>query len=349
MKEIFFKGRKIFEFDDSNGIQVIGSNTYFITLIVDIYMKVFNGYRYSDIDIDAMNGYYPEVREDGEILTKKELSVIQISDLEDVINQLTLKKNSILMKNILSFGSEIDISNSIRKLEEILIELSILIDRLLESRLDLDKISIKGYVDNVNYNKIVDTFLNFNFSIGDSDDRIPSWLLDESQSIDLLINLLNLLIESGDTITVIVDRLDAKLEYDNYHKLINELYELCVKNSNFNIWLIPSTKEGVLLDYYLFKNTFIVNEEAFKLGDFDTTYESICRSYPDNNYPSKEEVLTALLQYYPFHNRNTVYTLNKELISMSVFMELLGENKDINILRDDLTTLEMNFLTNNNQ
>jgi hypothetical protein len=97
MKEIFFKGRKIFEFDDSNGIQVIGSNTYFITLIVDIYMKVFNGYRYSDIDIDAMNGYYPEVREDGEILTKKELSVIQISDLEDVINQLTLKKNSILI------------------------------------------------------------------------------------------------------------------------------------------------------------------------------------------------------------------------------------------------------------
>lgn len=347
MKELFFKGKKIFEYDNYSAIQLIGTNKYLISLIIDLYTRIFSGYRYSDIDIDAMNGYYPELKEDGKLVNKKDMTVIRLSDLPEIIDQLTLKKNSILMKNVLSLNDEPSISDIIRKLEEVLIELSIDIENLLGSKLGLESFSIKADADNITFDRSVDSFIRLNFSIEDDDVRVPSWLLSEEQSIELLINLINLLIESGERITVIIDRLDSKLALSNYHKLINDLYKLTVENSNFNIWIIPNTKDGALLDYNIFESTFIINDDVFKFGNFDVTYDSICRNYPDNIYPCNEEVLTSLLQHYPFHRSDTQYYPSRELVIMSVFLEVLGETKEIKTLENGLTSLEKNFLTMN--
>ncbi len=38
-----------------------------------------------------MNGYYPEVRENGRALKKNDLIVIRLSDVEDLLEQFTIK------------------------------------------------------------------------------------------------------------------------------------------------------------------------------------------------------------------------------------------------------------------
>lgn len=345
MKEIYFKGSKIFEFKDENAIQIIGKDIQLITLIVEVYDKIFNGYKFLDIDIEAMNGNYPEVIKDDNSLKKKDMLLIRLSNMQDIIDQLTTKKNSILMKNISYFKDDILISKCMVELEERLTELSILIDELLEEKIGLEEVSIKSDIANINFDTVIKSFIDVNF-VRDNDNRIPSWLLNEKESIELFISLVKLIIQSGEEITIIVDRIDSKMGINNYRILLDSLYKLTEENFNFKIWIIPSIEEGVYLDYKIFKNTYILNNEIRKFGEFDTTYESICRNYPDNNIPSKEEVLKSLLHILPFHKPKQLYDLSKEVIIMSIFLKLLGEDDTIRLKNVELSRLEKNLLTN---
>ena len=344
MKEIYFRGSKIFEFEDENAIQIIGRNVQLITLIIDIYDKVFNGYKFLDLDIEAMSGYYPEVIKDGKSLKKRDMLLIRLSNMQDVIDQLTTKKNSVLTKSISAFKDNILINKFLVRLEEELTELSILIDELLEEKIGLKEISIKSDIININFDTVIKNFIDINF-IRDNDNRIPSWLLNERESIELFINLIELIIESGEEITIIVDRMDSKMSINNYKILVDNLYKLTEENFNLKIWIIPSIKEGVFLDYKIFKNTYILGDEIRKFGEFDITYESICRNYPDNNIPSKEEVLKSLLYILPFHTPGQIYNQLREVIIMSIFLKLLGEEEVIRLKDIELSRLEKNFLT----
>lgn len=89
------------------------------------YTKIFSGYKFSDTDIEAMNGYYPEIIESGKPLKKKDVFVIRLTNVNDIIEQLSTKKNSILMKNVLGLNNNIIVSELIGRLEEVLIELSV--------------------------------------------------------------------------------------------------------------------------------------------------------------------------------------------------------------------------------
>lgn len=344
MKEIYFKGSKIFEFKDENAIQIIGNNTYLISLIIDIYDKIFSGYKFSDIDIEAMNGYYPEVKKDGKSLKKNDINLIRLTNISDIIDHLTITKSSILMKSILSFKDNIEINKSLLNVEKNLTELSIIIDMLLEDKLEKGELSIKSDICNMNFDNIFKNFFSVHFE-NNRDERISSWLLQEKESIDLFINLIKLLIESKEDITLIIDRLDSKISIANYRILLESLYKLTEKNSNFKIWIIPSRKEGVLLNYNIFQNTYIIKDNTIKLGDFEITYESISRNYPDNILPTRSEVVESLLQVLPFYNSEDLYLPTKEVIIMLIFLNLLGEENNIKIKDIQLSQLEKNFLT----
>lgn len=344
MKEVYFKGLKIFEFNDDNAIQIIGNNNYLIRTISDIYYKIFSGYRFSDLDIDAMNGYYPEVRENGKVLKKNDIIVIKLSDMEDIMKQLMIKKNSVLVKYILSLSGDLLINKAIEKIDKSLVELSICIDNILEEKLSTTDMSIKTEINDINLDKIIKNFIDINF-VNLDEERIPPWLLKDLQVVDLFINILELVLEEGKKTRVIIDRLDSKMEISGYKKLVEDLFDLTEKYSNFGIWIIPSNEKGVFIDYRIFDNTYIFNEDIIKLGDFDITYESICRNYPDNNIPDEQEVLRSLLQLFPFHTPEKEYVVTKEIVIMSVFLGLLGEENTIELKKEHLSNLEYKFLT----
>ncbi len=348
MKEIYFKGSKIFEFNDDSAIQLVGNNNYLIRTISDIYYKIFSGYRFSDIDIEAMNGYYPEVRENGKALKKNDILVIKLSDMEDVREQLTIKRNSILVKHILSLSSDLLINQAMEKVDKSLVELSICIDNLIEEKLPITEMSIKTGISDVNLDKIIKNFIDINF-VSLDDERVPLWLSKDLQVIDLFINMIELILEEGKKTRIIIDRLDSRMEIGVYKELVDRLFNLAGKYSSFGIWIIPSNEKGVFVDYRIFDNTYILNDDIIKLGDFDITYESICRNYPDNIIPEEQEVLRSLLQLLPFHTSEKKYPATKEIIIMSIFLELLGEEKDIGIRKDHLSKLEYNFLTSSKQ
>lgn len=346
MKEIYFRGFKIFEFNDDKAIQIMGNNNYLIKLIIEIYFKIFNGYRFSDLDIEAMNGYYPEVREAGIALKKNDINVIKVSDRDDILEQLTATKNSILMKYILSLGNDLSISKSMDKVDRSLTELSISIDKLIIDKLTTNDLFVKTDINNITLDKIIKSFIDVNF-INLDDERRPLWLLNDLEVVDLFIKIIKLMLEDGKKTKIIIDRLDSKIELRAYRKLIEILFDLTEEYSNFGIWIIPSIKKGVLVDYRVFKDTYIINEEITKLGDFQVTYESICRNYPDNNIPTKKEVLDSLLQLSPFHTNEKKYSLTKEVIIMSIFLGLLGE-EIIDVKKEKLSKLEYKFLTSSN-
>lgn len=344
MQEIYFKGTKLFEFKDSNAIQILGSNTYLIRIIIEIYYKILTGYKFSDVDMDAMNGYYPEVKRNGKTLKKNDIQIIKISDIVDIFDQLTVKKDSALLKYISSLSDHVLVSKSLEKIDESLTELSIVIDDLIKERIILNNLLIQTDINDVNLNKIIKEFIEIYYA-NQHEQRAPLWLLKELEIIDLFMEIINLVLEDGKDLTVILDKLDSKINLEHYNYLLKKLYLLTEEYFNCKLWIVPSSKDGILLNYSIFSNTYAINEEIIAMGDFETTYESICRNYPDNNMPSEDEVMKSLLQLIPFHSYEKEYSPSKETIIMSVFLDLLGEDTKIKIKNNHISNLEFNYLT----
>lgn len=345
MIEIGFAGKDIFKYKDDSLIQLVGLNQELKNLIVEIYLKILDGYKFTDEDMEAMKGFYPTVKKQGQALKKNDISVIKISQIEDIIGELQVKNGSTLLKYLTSLNDDMDICNSLIKVEESFIELSIIIDQLLGEKISAEDISIKTDICNINFKKIITTFIEVGFS-NENDEKKPLWLMRNRELIDLFLEVIKIVIEKDENITIIIDGLDIRLETDVYNYFIEKLYKLTNEYYNFKVWLIPKTVEGVWKDYHTFSNTYILNEDIKSMGDFETAYESICRNYPSNNIPTEKEVLKVLLELYSFHKKDQLYNFSKEAVILEVFLKLLDE-PPLNIVNSTLTDLEIKFLTSN--
>ncbi len=342
MIEINFSGKKIFEFKDNNIIQIIGRNEDLKRLIVSIYSRVFNGYKFSDIDMEGMNGYYPEITWEGKILKKDDIKIIKLSSVEDIVGQLQVKNNSILLKYLFSLSEKLSINRVLGEIEVGLSKLSVELDRIIKNAISIGDISMVTNVSDIAFKKIIKSFIDIDF-INQNNQIKPLWLLKDIEFIDLFLNVIRLTIEGNNNVTVIIDGLDTRLGLGTYHYFIDKLYELIKEHFNFKIWLMPKTEEGVRADYEIFENTYILNDNVISLGNFDITYESICRNYPDNNLPTKTQVLKSILKLFPFHCENRKYYLSKEIVILQVFLKLLDENP-IRVENAQLSNLETKFL-----
>lgn len=343
MIEINFSGKKIFEFKDNSFIQITGWNEELKRLIVNIYFKIFNGYKFSDIDMEAMNGHYPEVTKEGRVFKKDDIIVIRISSIDDILQELQIKNNSVLFKYLLSLGKELSINRVLSKVEESLTELSIELDELMKEKIAVGDIAIITNIHGIDFKKIANTFIGVEF-IDFYNQRKPLWLLKDREVINLFLNIIGLIIEENNNVTVIIDGLDIGIGLETYNYFTNKLYDLTEEYFNFKTWLIPKTKEGIRLDYKIFENTYILNDNVVSLGNFDITYESICRNYPDNNLPTKTQVMESLLKLFPFHHSNKDYFPSKEIVILQVFLKLLHENP-VRVNNTGLSSLETKFLT----
>lgn len=347
MIEVYFSGQKLFEFKDNGFIQIVGLNEELKRLIVDIYFKIFTGYKFSDVDMEAMNGYYPEVRKDEKVLRKADIMVIKLSDIEDMIEQLHIKRDSVFLKFLLSLSEELSVSKAVTKVEESLIELSIELDKLLEDKMDMNDLSIVTSINGVDLKKITKSFIDIDF-VNQYKQRKSLWLLKDIDIINLFVNYTSLLLEKNNNITVILDGIDTRIGLDSYMYFIERLYVLSEEYPNLKIWLIPKTSRGIWISYEIFDNTYILGDEVVSFGDFDITYESICRNYPDNNLPSRFQVLETLLKLFPFHTADEIYLPTKETVILQVFLNLLDQSPG-GLENTELSNLEINFLTGQNR
>lgn len=342
MIEINFGGEKIFEYKDNSFIQITGLNEELKRLILDIYLKIFSGYKFSEVDMEAMNGYYPEIKKQGKILKKDDITVIKLSSFEDIIEHLQVKNDSILFKYLISLGSELSTNKAINKVEESLFELSIVLDELINNKIPVENLNVMTNVHGIEFKKIIKTFIDIDF-IDIKNQRKPLWLLKDKELLDFFLNITELIIEKNNNVMIIIDGLDIRLDLGVYNYFIDKLYDLTEKHSGFKMWLIPRTEKGVRLDYTIFKNTYILNDSIMSMGDFDSTYESICRNYPDNNTPTRFQVLKTLLRLFPFHYNDKTHRLSKETVILQVFLKLLDEIP-IKLENVGLSNLENNFL-----
>lgn len=347
MIEIYFGGQLLFEFKDSGFLQLLGLNEELKRLIVDIYYKIHNGYRFSDVDMETMNGYYPEIKQEGNTIKKSDDIVIKLTDVDDIVDHLSIKNDSIFLRYLISLNDEMAIIKALAKVEESLISLSIELDKMLENKVQIGDLSLNTCIDGVELKKILKSFIDINF-VDQYNQRKTLWLLKDKDIIDLFLNYTRLLLEKNNNITIIVDGIDARIGLDVYMYYIENLYLLSEEFPNLRVWLIPKTEKGIWVNYDIFDNTYILGDEIISLRDFDITYESICRNYPDNNLPTKFQVLESILRLFPFHYESKAYLPTKETVILHVFLKLLDINPG-KIKQLELSRLETNFLTSINR
>lgn len=344
MTEIRANGKTILNIKENNIIQILGNNLELKKKIINIIDQTFEGYKYSYIDIDYMDGFYPEIlRKDRTKYKKKDRLFLRLSSIDDVLDEFKLGSGSLLLNYINSITDDIEIALYLDKVEEALLNLSNALDNNLNKKFENENIFLNTVLSNMDMKDITKTFYEVNYS--DPNKKLkPLWLFKEEEVISLFISIMISMIEGKEDILLVLDGIDSEMSNRGYDMFISKLLGLLEVYPNLEILSLPKNEFGVIMNKEVFSNTYILNEEVIELREFDMTYDIICDHYPDLIYPTEEQVMYALLILYPNINRDILYSSSVETIILQIFLNLLDED-NVKVENSSLSRLEINFLT----
>lgn len=334
----------LFEYYENSFIQLLGNNREHICRTVNFFKKYFSRKRYSENELEYCGGNEPEITVDGEIMAKNRKKVIVLSSMEDLIEQLKFKKDSLLY----SYYSEIltvslESSDYIHRIKNVMEEYEAYIDGNIFQKFKFIKPDI--YLKEIS----ADTVLKHFYDLKYTDENCQSFELyqyEHSDVIDIFLILIeNIDLDESSEIEILLYGLDNYLNTDSYNKFLNSLMEISKKRKNLNIWNIPFRSENILISKEAFENSYVFKKEVYKMEDFELTYSSICLNYPSCKNPDKDEVIEVLLKYYPHFNQEETVFKNRKTVILKVFLELLNENCEIKLDDKNIDELEEAYLS----
>lgn len=342
--EIKCNNAKLFEYEEENFLQLLGDNKDRIKDIVKIYSDYFSNAKYTDLEIMSWQHGLPEVVIDGTKISRTRKEVLVLSSAEDIYRQMSLVKDSLLSEYLDNFAGNMELARKMEALEDLLLEYALDLESLIQ--LNGYALKIKVDAEGVNFKSLLKNFLDFSICReGDILSQEP-WQHKMKEVVDIFVEMLILQSRERECDTdIILNRLDVHLEDKVYKTLLESLKKESELNSKIHVWNIPENETNYLTDEESFEKTYVVKDNNYELGSFASSYESICRNYPDNNYPNEDMVKEAIIKKFPNHNSSKAYALSKELIILKLYLDLMQIDSKIKIDHSKVTDLELNFLT----
>lgn len=332
-----FKGESIFRFSRDENMQIIGSNIDLKNLIVDLLKRLANKYRFKQVDMEAMDNQYPYIELNGEESLVKP-NFLVVDNLLDIVEHLSKNKNSLLEKNILKLENKLEVAKLLELLEDEFLRFIYSFENIINDLLGLRESQIDLSLKKFSLKEIYNKFMDLNYL--QNKIHKPLWLMEEKTIVDIFFRLLELVDEEY---IIVLRNLDVNLQ--GYKSFLEEILDISRRNLNLKIWNMPSLDQGIILEDYYFDKTVVLGRDEIYLENFDLTYESICRNYPSNKYPEREQVLEAILYGLNRDFFKEKYPKTANNLIFSIFMKL----NDIDIKFEkliDLDKMEENYLKN---
>lgn len=338
--KIQFSGRT-YEFEIEDSLIFVGGNHYYKREIYKVLKRYFRYGSYSSLELEFFGTDGITVHYEGKKLTSKSNDFITIENLYDITNQFEYKKGTLLFNKINSLKENFDISHSLFKVNDALIEL----EGILNNNITLDNETI-----NLNFDEFVleDIFKNvLNITHLSNNAEVPTYFLKLENTLKIFIQLIeHRILTTSNSIWLIVNNPESFFKNTAFLDFYSELKRIAeetarLKILTFHFGSVPEYSETLL------ESTVLAINTLEQLPSADTLYKSIARNYPCKLSRSRKNIFDSFYRVSNFIGDNQLvnyYLVKKDMVLLYVLKDMVGDDSHFDVLDDDLTDLEEEYL-----
>ncbi|MGT2772121.1 CRISPR-associated protein Csn2-St [Streptococcus marimammalium] len=278
-------------FNSGSFTQIVGNNKELKNHIYRSFNWYFSGKKYSENDLSLFQQKELEIRENGVLLSRSDCHLISLQYIGDFIEQMSYKKGSLAYEYLRKISESVDFAMELEKINHSLTKIA----TLLNQEIDFKNCQFVYGVDNIDLTSqhiiskyLVPTYSFENLSIS------FEWL-----NSDLIYHLFFDMLESylsfkTDKLLLICQGIDAKVSFEHYQEICQQIKRMCQTFPYFKVILFPSNSSYIDMDPKYMESVVVVADGIENFYEADFMYERYKRNYPTNYPMSQNEFLRSL-------------------------------------------------------
>ena len=291
--------------------QVVGQDQQVKYYIWQILLWYFGGKKYSEEDLVLFEQDEPKILIDDMVVSRSEFKVIQLSNINDLIEQMEYKKGTIAYDFIKKKINTVEMMEQIENINDHLDRISLLLNQNLN--LQIDEINYHTEAKYFNTDQLIQK--NFLPYFGQNDKNISFEFVDNKTKFLLFLSMLEVVImDQSEKVLLVLRNMDDYLSYKEFVECCEHLEQLTNHSSMLFTISFPSNEGYLHVTKEVLEEINIVSDYVDHLYSLEFMYERFTNQYPINQIPDKQEFLSSLRKIGP-------YLFSSDIFHMSLSIE----------------------------
>ncbi|XDP50729.1 CRISPR-associated protein Csn2-St [Streptococcus sp. CP1998] len=291
--------------------QVVGQDQQLKYYIWQILLWYFGGKKYSEEDLVLFEQNEPKILIDDTVVSRSQFRVIQLSNINDLIEQMEYKKGTIAYDYLKKKINTVEMMEQIENINDHLDRISLLLNQNLN--LKLDGINYHTEARYFNADQLIQK--NFLPYFGQNDKNISFEFVDNKTKFLLFLSMLQVVImDQSEKVLLMLRNMDDYLSYKEFVECCEQLEQLTIHCNMLYTISFPSNEGYLHVTKEVLEEINIVSDYIDHFYSLEFMYERFTNQYPINQIPSKQEFLSSLRKIGP-------YLFSSDILHMSLSIE----------------------------
>ena len=291
--------------------QVVGQDQQLKYYIWQILLWYFGGKKYSEEDLVLFEQNEPKILIDDTVVSRSEFRVIQLSNINDLIEQMEYKKGTVAYDYLKKKINTVEMMEQIENINDHLDRISLLLNQNLN--LQLDGIYYHTEANYFNADQLIQK--NFLPYFGQNDKNISFEFVDNKTKFLLFLSMLQVVItDQSEKVLLVLRNMDDYLSYKEFVECCEQLERLTNHCNMLYTISFPSNEGYLHVTKEVLEEINIVSDYVDHFYSLEFMYERFTNQYPINHMPSKQEFLSSLRKIGP-------YLFSSDILHMSLSIE----------------------------
>ena len=291
--------------------QVVGQDQQLKYYIWQILLWYFGGKKYSEEDLVLFEQNEPKILIDDTAVSRSEFRVIQLSNINDLIEQMEYKKGTIAYDYLKKKINTVELMEQIENINDHLDRISLLLNQNLN--LQLDGINYHTEAKYFNADQLIQK--NFLPYFGQNDKNISFEFVDNKTKFLLFLSMLQVVItDQSEKVLLVLRNMDDYLSYKEFVECCEQLERLTIHCNMLYAISFPSNEGYLHVTKEVLEEINIVSDYVDHFYSLEFMYERFTNQYPINQIPCKQEFLSSLRKIGP-------YLFSSDILHMSLSIE----------------------------
>lgn len=291
--------------------QVVGQDQQLKYYNWQILLWYFGGKKYSEEDLVLFEQNEPKILIDDTVVSRSEFRVIQLSNINDLIEQMEYKKGTIAYDYLKKKINTVEMMEQIENINDHLDRISLLLNQNLN--LQLDGIYYHTEAKYFNADQLIQK--NFLPYFGQNDKNISFEFVDNKTKFLLFLSMLQVVItDQSEKVLLVLRNMDDYLSYKEFVECCEQLERLTIHCNMLYTISFPSNEGYLHVTKEVLEKINIVSDYVDHFYSLEFMYERFTNQYPINQIPSKQDFLSSLRKIGP-------YLFNSDIFHMSLSIE----------------------------
>ena len=291
--------------------QIIGQDQQLKYYIWQMLLWYFGGKKYSEEDLVLFEQDEPRVLIDDAVVSRSKFSVIQVSNINDLIEQMEYKKGTVAYDYIKKKITSIEIMGQIENINDNLDRISLLLNQKLN--LQIDDIIYHTEAKYFNTDQLIQK--NFLPYFGKNDKNISFEFVDNKKKFLFFLSMVEAMVMNSDEKVLLVLRnMDDYLSYNEFVKCCEKMEHLTNHSNSLYIVSFPSNEGYLHVTKEVMEEINIVSDYVDHFYSLEFMYDRFTNQYPINQTPNEQDFLTSLRKVGP-------YLFSSDILHMSLSVE----------------------------